>query len=61
VRTPGLVLTDLGTEFGLLSKPGALGEVHVFSGKVEILNSKGLKKQEVLEAGQARKAGPAGR
>ena len=61
VRTPRLVLTDLGTKFGIISKPGALDEVHVFSGKVEILNSKGLKKQEVLEEGQARKAGPAGR
>jgi len=61
VRTPRLVLTDLGTEFGLLSGADFLDEVHVFSGKVEVLNRHGLKLKEVIGAGQARVAGPAGR
>jgi hypothetical protein len=58
---PDLVLTDLGTEFGLLSKPDSLAEVHIFTGKVEVLSRRGLKRSEVIEAGQARIAGPAGR
>ena len=61
VITPDLVLTDLGTEFGIITKPNFLDEVHVFTGKVEVLNSHGLKKTEVLTAGHARNAGPAGR
>ncbi|HSH14927.1 MAG TPA: FecR domain-containing protein, partial [Verrucomicrobiae bacterium] len=61
VVTPDLVLTDLGTEFGIISKPDSLDEVHVFTGKVVVLNRHGLKKQEMLTAGQARNAGPAGR
>lgn len=54
VRTPDLVLTDLGTKFGVLSKPDILDEVHVFTGQVEAVNCKGLKEKEVIEAGQAR-------
>ena len=61
VNTPDLTLTDLGTEFGILSQPELLDEVHVFEGKVEVLNRYGLKKQDLIEAGQARVAGPAGR
>jgi hypothetical protein len=61
VRTPDLVLTDLGTEFGLLSKLDSPAEVHVFTGKVEVLNRHGLKLSEVIEGGNARVAGPAGR
>jgi hypothetical protein len=61
VITPDLVLTDLGTEFGIITKPNFLDEVHVFTGEVEVLNSHGLRKTEVLTAGHARNAGPAGR
>ncbi|MEN8681939.1 MAG: hypothetical protein ABF391_17995 [Akkermansiaceae bacterium] len=61
VSTPDLVLIDLGTEFGILSEPNFLDEVHVFDGKVEVLHRRGLKKQERLGAGQARFAGPGGR
>jgi len=60
VNTPDLVLTDLGTEFGIISEPNFLDEVHVFDGKVEINNRNGLKKTELLNAGQARFAGPDG-
>ncbi|MBT8038431.1 MAG: FecR family protein [Verrucomicrobiae bacterium] len=61
VRTPDLVLTDLGTEFGILSQPDSLAEVHVFTGSVEVLNRHGLKHKQVIEADHARVAGPAGR
>ena len=61
VATPDLVLTDLGTEFGIRSRPESLDEVHVFTGKVEVLNRYGLKKRELVAAGRARLAGPAGR
>lgn len=61
VSTPDLILTDLGTEFGILSKSNFLDEVHVFKGKVQVFNRNGLQKKEILEAGQARVAGPAGR
>jgi ferric-dicitrate binding protein FerR (iron transport regulator) len=61
VNTPDLVLTDLGTEFGIISEPNFLDEVHVFDGKVEVCSRHGLKKKELLKAGQARYAGPAGR
>ena len=60
VNTPDLVLTDLGTEFGIISEPNFLDEVHVFDGKVEILSRNGLKKSEILNAGQARYAGSDG-
>jgi ferric-dicitrate binding protein FerR (iron transport regulator) len=53
VRTPDLVLTDLGTKFGLLSKPDSLDEAHVFTGKVEVISRHGLKQQQVIEAGHA--------
>jgi hypothetical protein len=61
VSTPALVLTDLGTEFGIRSRAGFLDEVHVFSGRVEILARRGLRKREELSAGQARVSDPAGR
>lgn len=61
VSTPDLVLTDLGTEFGIRSEVNFLDEVHVFTGKVEVFHRRGLKTTEQLEAGQARFAGPTGR
>lgn len=61
VSTPDLILTDLGTEFGILSEANFLDEVHVFAGKVEVRHRLGLETTEVLDAGQARFAGPAGR
>lgn len=61
VSTPDLVLTDLGTEFGILSESNFLDEVHVFDGQVEVLHRRGLKIRSKLVAGQARFAGPSGR
>ena len=61
VNTPDLTLIDLGTEFGIRSRPDFLDEVHVFTGKVEVRNRYGLKKGAQLEAGEARVAGPGGR
>lgn len=61
VNTPDFNLTDLGTEFGIISRPEFLDEVHVFDGKVKVTNRYGLKKSEMLRGGQARVAGPAGR
>lgn len=61
VNTPDLNLTDLGTEFGVISRPDFLDEVHVFEGRVEVVNRYGLKMQETITAGKARMAGPAGR
>ncbi|MBT8045484.1 MAG: FecR family protein, partial [Verrucomicrobiae bacterium] len=61
VRTPDLVLTDLGTEFGIISKPDVSDEVHVFHGKVEVLNRRGVKNVATLTKGIARIAEPAGR
>lgn len=60
VSTPDLILTDLGTEFGVVSKADFLHEVHVFRGTVEVANRNGLQNKELLEAGQARVAEPAG-
>lgn len=60
VTTPDLSLTDLGTEFGILSNEGFLHEVHVFRGAVEVTNGKGLRRKETLRAGQARRAEPGG-
>lgn len=61
VITPDFVLTDLGTAFGIISKPNFLDEVHVFEGEVELLNRHGLKQKQILKAKNARAAGPAGR
>ncbi|MFK7851642.1 MAG: FecR domain-containing protein [Akkermansiaceae bacterium] len=61
VVTPDLVLTDLGTEFGIISQSNFLDEVHVFTGKVDLLNRHGLKKRELVTGGNARNTGPAGR
>lgn len=60
VSTPGLELTDFGTAFGIRTRPGFPNEVHVFDGKVEVLNLQGTKGHEKLAAGQARVAGPTG-
>lgn len=61
VRTPDLVLTDLGTSFGIISKDHFLDEVHVFEGEVEVLHRRALRQRERIVADAARAAGPAGR
>ena len=61
VGTPDFVLTDLGTEFGILAKPNFFDEVHVFKGEVEVAHRKGLKEKELLIRGQARVADSTGK
>ena len=61
VRTPNTVLTDLGTEFGMISMPEALDQVHVFSGRVEVMSRLGHKESVVLNTGEARTSDPTGR
>lgn len=61
VRTPKTVLTDLGTEFGIVSMPKALDEAHVFTGSVEVMSRIGHKESTVVHAGEARAANPVGR
>lgn len=61
VRTPHTVLTDLGTEFGMISMPNALDEVHVFTGSVEVLSRYAFKESVILKAGEARAANEVGR
>ncbi|MFK7909972.1 MAG: hypothetical protein AB8F34_05145 [Akkermansiaceae bacterium] len=61
VKTPDLILTDLGTEFGILTQPDFLDEVHVFKGKVDLLNRYALKKKQLAVGDEAWVAGPAGR
>jgi hypothetical protein len=56
VRTDALRAIDLGTRFGVISKPGEPNQVHVFEGRVEVAASSGSMEREVLTSGQARKA-----
>lgn len=60
VQTPGMTVTDLGTEFGVRTRPDALDEVHVFQGKVEVRASYGVKAAATLTANMARAAGVVG-
>ena len=59
VITEDLVVTDLGTEFGILAGPETGHEVHVFSGRVQARAAQGA--AELLSAGHARRSGPEGR
>jgi len=61
VATRELLVTDLGTEFAIVSNEDAGDEVHVLSGRVHAFNRNGLKQEETLSSGQARIADPAGR
>ena len=50
---PGMMVTDLGTEFGLSVEQGAAPEVHVFTGKVELRRPNITPEPVVLPAGRA--------
>jgi len=51
VNTPDFLLTDLGTEFGVISELEGMDEAHVFKGKVEVHNHHNLShKQEITDA-----------
>lgn len=61
VLTRELLITDLGTEFGVTTYPNALDEVHVFKGKVVVENLKGLQHKETLTVYESRRSDPGGR
>ncbi|MBT8037278.1 MAG: FecR domain-containing protein [Verrucomicrobiae bacterium] len=61
VKTKDLNVVDLGTEFGVVSKPGAYGEVHVFNGKVKASALNIRKESVILVANEARRNNPTGR
>ncbi|MEP4077182.1 LamG-like jellyroll fold domain-containing protein [Haloferula sp.] len=61
VSTPRLLVTDLGTEFGVICAPETLDQVHLLKGEVEVRNRHGLGNSELLTGSGARIAGPAGR
>ncbi|NWK57335.1 FecR domain-containing protein [Verrucomicrobiaceae bacterium N1E253] len=61
VRTDDLSVLDLGTEFGVLARPGEHDEVHVFKGRVEVESLRVRKQKGELTAGQARRIDPVGR
>ena len=54
VLTPDLLVTDLGTEFGVVSSPQKLDQVHLFKGKVRIESRKGFKTRELVTGVQSR-------
>lgn len=54
VETAGILVTDLGTEFGVVSRADGRDEVHVFRGKVAIEARTGKRANEMLAGGAAR-------
>ena len=61
VQTPELLVTDLGTEFGVVSSREQRDQVHLFKGKVEIESRKHLKTRELLTGVESKTIGSAGR
>jgi ferric-dicitrate binding protein FerR (iron transport regulator) len=55
VSTPEFLLTDLGTEFGVVSTQRAADEVHVFSGLVSVRLRHSASEEIELETREARK------
>jgi ferric-dicitrate binding protein FerR (iron transport regulator) len=60
-ETPGLAVVDLGTEFGVISRPGMPDEVHVIAGLVEATARSENGTTENLKAGMARRVQADGR
>jgi ferric-dicitrate binding protein FerR (iron transport regulator) len=59
VETPEMIVTDLGTSFGVKSREGSPHEVHVFGGKVEVQTRRGgVAVTETLTAGIGARARP---
>ncbi len=61
VTTPEMLVTDLGTEFGVVSTPGSNNEIHVFTGEVRAEGTQGLKTTVSLTQQQAMVCDPTGR
>lgn len=60
VLTPQLQIVDLGTEFGVVSRPDGADEIHVLTGKVVAAVRKGAAARETLVAGESRSVSPDG-
>ena len=60
VQTPGMTVTDLGTEFGVRTRPYSRDEVHVFKGKVEAMAQDSVEPAAPFTTGMARAAGEDG-
>ena len=56
VGSPALTVVDLGTEFGLSVPESAPAEVHVFTGKVEVLRADAPTSTRALNAGEGVRA-----
>lgn len=54
VETSGVLITDLGTEFGVVARPGWQDEIHLFRGKVAVKARRGALAEETLTDGSAR-------
>lgn len=61
VTTPRMVVTDFGTEFGVVSHLDAGAEVHVFSGQVESGGIDSPESGDRLASGQARSCDQSGK
>jgi hypothetical protein len=61
VHTPQCEIRDLGTEFGLTSRPNTPDEVHVFEGRVQVRARFAMKEERALKAGGALRVSPVGR
>ena len=61
VVTPQVTVTDLGTEFGVISQENELDEVHVFDGRVNVAARFALKQTREVLAGHALRVSPVGR
>jgi hypothetical protein len=53
VVTPGEIVKDLGTEFGVRVEPAGQTSVHVFEGRVEVAPAKAAAPSTVLKVGEA--------
>lgn len=60
VDTPEFLVTDLGTEFGVISTVEDPDEVHVLNGQVKVKNHRGVGEEALLAKGDARIAGADG-
>ena len=60
VVTPDLLVTDLGTEFGVISHQDQADQVHLFKGKLEVESRKSIKTKEELVGVQSRVSEGAG-
>jgi len=60
VETNGMLLTDHGTEFGVIHVPGSTDEIHVIKGAVNAASLRGAREEEMLVSGDSRKVNASG-